>query len=359
MNNARHEGTKAPAEAGKLLHEREEPEADHNTPLLDVRNLTVFMGHGKRRVRIVDHVSLSVGKGRTLGLVGESGSGKTTLARAVLRLVDAEGSVILNGVDLLKLSGSQLTPMRRSMQIVFQDPIGSLNPRMTVGQILAEPIKFHRLRQGTAVTDRVHELLQWVGLRPEHAARYPHEFSGGDRQRIGICRALAVEPKLLICDEPVSALDVSVQAQILNLLQDLQARLGLTYLFIAHNLAVVEHFCDDVAVMYRGRIVERAPADQIFVNPVHPYTRLLLDSIPGAASSGGSVRIAGGPLSNGAGLNAMTGGCAFAPRCPLAQPICIQGVPRLSAVPGAADHEAACVLIQNLTVTASHLPPVA
>lgn len=328
-------------------------------PLLDVRNLTVDVGRGRRRVRIVDDVSLSVGKGRTLGLVGESGSGKTTLARAILRLVDAQGSVMLNGVDLQQLSADSLTPMRRTMQIVFQDPVGSLNPRMTVGQILAEPIRFHRLRQGGAVTDRIHELLDWVGLRPEHAARYPHEFSGGQRQRIGICRALAVEPQLLICDEPVSALDVSVQAQILNLLQDLQAKLGLSYLFIAHNLAVVEHFCDDVAVMYRGRIVEKAPADQIFVNPVHPYTRLLLDSIPGAGPPSGTVRFNEALVSRAADPDGVVGGCAFAPRCPLAQPLCSQGVPRLEQVPESPGHQAACVLVRELRVAATQTPPVA
>lgn len=326
--------------------------------LLDVRDLTVFMGQGRRRVCIVDNVSFTLEKGKTLGLVGESGSGKTTLARAILRLVNSEGSVLLNGADVLKLAGDNLLAARRVMQIVFQDPIGSLNPRMTVGEILAEPIRFHRLRQGGAVTDRIHELLRWVGMRPEHAARYPHEFSGGQRQRIGICRALAVEPQLLICDEPVSALDVSVQAQILNLLQDLQARLGLSYLFIAHNLAVVEHFCDEVIVMYRGRIVERAPADQIFVNPVHPYTRLLLESIPGVAGPGGAVGVSKSPIQLLAG-DPVASGCAFAPRCRFAQPVCIQGVPKLEAVPGSPGHDAACVRLHEAMVASPQTRPVA
>lgn len=326
---------------GELLN----PES--NAPLLDVRNLTVHMGRGRRRVRIVDNVSLSVPRGRTVGLVGESGSGKTTLARAVLRLIDAEGSVTLGGVELLRLSGGDLTAMRRRMQVVFQDPVGSLNPRMTVAQILAEPIQFHRLRQGDAVNARVRELLDCVGLRPEHAERYPHEFSGGQRQRIGICRALAVEPELLICDEPVSALDVSVQAQILNLLQDLQARLGLAYLFISHNLAVVEHFCDEVVVMYRGRIVETAPADRIFQTPAHPYTRLLLESVPGLPSRKKVHNVQGGRTIPGKGEGGAAGtGCAFAPRCEWAQPVCTQGVPRLTSVPGQLDHQAACVLVE-------------
>jgi len=349
----RHEGEqRAPSVGERILG------VDKTEPLLDVRNLTVFMGRGRRRVRIVDNVSLSVRKGQTIGLVGESGSGKTTLARAILRLVESEGSVILNGTNVLQLSGHELTPMRRSMQIVFQDPVGSLNPRMTVGQILAEPIKFHRLRQGSAIMDRVHELLSWVGLRPEYAARYPHEFSGGQRQRIGICRALAVEPQLIICDEPVSALDVSVQAQILNLLQDLQSKLGLSYLFIAHNLAVVEHFCDEVVVMYRGRIVERAPADQIFAIPAHPYTRLLLESVPGAPAL--SPHRAGDPERHpGPAGESAANGCAFAPRCPFAQSVCDQGVPKLEAVDGSLVHQAACVRVHELAALARRTSPVA
>jgi len=328
-----------------------------HAPLLDVRDLTVHMGRGRNRLRIVDDVSLSVERGQTVGLVGESGSGKTTLARAILRLIDAEGSVVLDGTELLRLSGQALTPMRRRLQIVFQDPVGSLNPRMTVGQIIAEPIRFHRLRQGGAVDDRVRELLDWVGLRPQHAARYPHEFSGGQRQRIGICRALAVEPDLLICDEPVSALDVSVQAQILNLLQDLQARLGLSYLFISHNLAVVEHFCDKVIVMYRGRIVETAPADRVFSRPAHPYTRLLLESVPGLdLSRGNTVRI-GAPMVHDPGRGTPpVGGCGFAPRCALAQPVCSQGVPSLVPVPGEADHQAACVMVTPSDTVVSNCP---
>ena len=267
------------------------PDADadaRTTPLLSVRHLrTLFpvkRGLLKRQVgevRAVDGVSFDIHQGQTLGLVGESGCGKSTVGRSLLRLIPAtSGSVTYRGTDVLHAGRRRMKNLRREMQIVFQDPVGSLNPRMTVGAIIGEPLRIHRLARGDELHRRVAQLLTRVGLRPEHAARYPHEFSGGQRQRIGIARALSLEPDFIVCDEPVSALDVSIQSQILNLLDDLQDELGLSYLFIAHNLAVVEHFCDRVAVMYLGRIVEMADRETIYKNPLHPYTRALLSAAP-------------------------------------------------------------------------------
>ena len=256
--------------------------------LLEVRDLHVhfpirsgLFGRVAGHVKAVDGVSFHITRGETLGLVGESGSGKTTTGRAVLRMMEpTSGSILFDGRDVRTMGGDALRAFRRRAQIVFQDPFGSLNPRMTIGDALREVLRVHRLVHGRDVHRRVSELLELVGLRPEHAERYPHEFSGGQRQRIGIARALAVEPDFIVCDEPVSALDVSIQAQVLNLLQDLQQRLGIAYLFIAHDLAVVEHVSDRIAVMYLGRIVETAPAADLVAHPVHPYTQALLSAVP-------------------------------------------------------------------------------
>jgi oligopeptide transport system ATP-binding protein len=235
----------------------------------------------KGSVKAVDGVTIEVRRGETLGLVGESGCGKSTIGRAMIRLRDAtSGTVRFDGVDLTSLNSEALRKMRRRMQIIFQDPYGSLDPRMTVGSIVSEPIETHHLAEGAAKKERVGELLRLVGLDPKYVARYPHEFSGGQRQRIGVARALAVEPEFIVCDEPISALDVSIQAQVLNLLTDLRARLGLTYLFVAHDLSVVKHISDRVAVMYLGKVVEIGPPDQLYAAPGHPYTRALLSAVP-------------------------------------------------------------------------------
>ncbi|MEM7627507.1 MAG: oligopeptide/dipeptide ABC transporter ATP-binding protein [Planctomycetota bacterium] len=259
-----------------------------NPPLLSVKNLRTYFpvkrGLLKSHVgdvRAVDDVSFDIAPNETLGLVGESGCGKSTVGRSILRLIPTtSGSVHYRGEDVLNAPSGRMKQLRREMQIIFQDPVGSLNPRMTVGKIIGEPMAVHRTCPRNEIPDRVAELLVKVGLQRDHARRYPHAFSGGQRQRIGIARALALSPKFIVCDEPVSALDVSVQSQVLNLLNDLQDEFGLSYLFIAHNLAVVEHFCDRVAVMYLGRIVELADRDTLYRNPLHPYTKALLSAAP-------------------------------------------------------------------------------
>jgi oligopeptide transport system ATP-binding protein len=287
-------------------------------------------------VKAVDGVSLTLRRGATLALVGESGCGKSTLGRMALRLIEPSAGVVrVSGTDLTALSREELRAKRRMMQIVFQDPFASLNPRMSVFDILAEPIVLHRLAEGPALTARVHKLLGLVGLAPHHAERFPHEFSGGQRQRIGLARAISTNPDLVVCDEPVSALDVSIQAQVVNLLQDLQERLGLAYLFIAHDLAVVKHIATDVAVMYLGRIVEQAPKATLYATPRHPYTQALLAAAPRPDPTlAGQKRVIleGDPPSP----VRPPPGCAFHPRCAHAMERCRTERPELRPMPGGA-----------------------
>src|SRR6266436_5625695 len=316
------------------------------TALLEVDNLvkhfvagrSVF-GRPTAFIKAVDGVSFSVDAGKPLALVGESGCGKSTVSRLVLRLIEPDsGQIRFEGRDLLALDANQLRAFRRDAQIIFQDPYASLNPRMTVGQILTEPLALHDLVPPAARRERVEELLRLVGLEPRFARRYPHEFSGGQRQRIAIARALAVEPKLIICDEPVSALDVSIRSQILNLLRDLQDRLGLSYIFVSHDLAVVKHIADRVAVMNLGGIVETADTRSLFASPHHPYSRALLSAIPVPKPQAKRSRM----LLQGEMPSALNppSGCRFHPRCPHAIERCCTDVPPLLA--DASGHATAC-----------------
>jgi oligopeptide/dipeptide ABC transporter ATP-binding protein len=321
--------------------------------ILVVRNLTKhfevaggFLSGQRGVVKAVDGVSFSIRRGETLGLVGESGCGKTTTGRCILQLErPTSGQVIFEGRDLTALSEAELRPVRRRIQVIFQDPFSSLNPRMTLGQIIAEPLAVHGIVHERAAREaRVRELLRRCGLLPAMADRYPHELSGGQRQRAGIARALAMEPALIVCDEPVSALDVSIQAQIINLLEELQAELGLTYLFVAHDLSVVRHISDRVVVMYLGKIVEITDRTSLYEDPLHPYTKALLSAVPipdPAIEARREHIVLGGevpsPLSP-------PSGCVFHPRCPIAIDECRRGVPELREV--RAGHGVACIRVE-------------
>ena len=330
---------------------------NNTQPLLSVRNLRkefpIKKGVLARQVgavKAVNDVSFDIARGETLGVVGESGCGKTTTGRTILRLIEpTSGEIRFEGRDVRSMGTSDLRALRREMQIVFQDPVSSLNPRMTVGAIIREGLTIHKLAEGAAADARVRQLLQEVGLRPEYSNRYPHEFSGGQRQRIGIARALSVEPKFIVCDEPVSALDVSVQAQVINLLGDLQREHDLTYMFIAHDLSVVEHIADRVAVMYLGKVVELATADDLYREPLMPYPQALLSAVPVADPHARKERIIlQGDVPSPANPPS---GCVFHPRChhPAKDAACAKIVPPLEEkAPG---HLVACIKQTPTTIT--------
>ncbi|MBJ2159542.1 ABC transporter ATP-binding protein [Variovorax sp. IB41] len=318
-------------------------------PLIEVRGLKKYFGSSDRPVRAVDDVSFAIQPGETLGLVGESGSGKSTIGRTVLRLVErTEGQVLYRGDDIGALSGERMRKLRSKLQIIFQDPYASLNPKMRISAILGEALSTHGLHKGAAARDkRIAELLETVGLRAEHASRFPHEFSGGQRQRIGVARALAVEPEFIVADEPLSALDVSIQSQVINLLADLRERLGLTMLFISHDLDVVEYLCDRVVVLYLGKVMEVAETDELFARPAHPYTQALLAASPKPDPTLATERIAlkgdiPSPISP-------PSGCVFRTRCPHAIEACAQTVPPLDEI--STGHYSACIrkeLLSNI-----------
>lgn len=317
--------------------------------LIEVKNLKKYFNSPKGTVHAVDGLSFTIEKGKTLGIVGESGCGKSTTGRVILRLIEAtDGTVLFEGKDVTKAKGKELKLLRKDMQMIFQDPFSSLNPRKTVSQLIAEPIRLNKLITGKdkeeLIEQRVLELMDTVGLARRLYNTYPHELDGGRRQRIGIARALAMNPKFIVCDEPVSALDVSIQAQILNLLKELQAKLGLTYIFITHNLSVVNHFADEIAVMYLGSLVEKAPVEELFSNPIHPYTKALLSAIPvpDIHHEKNAVAIKGEITSP---IN-LPPQCRFCKRCPLATEKCMHDdTPSLVEVkPG---HFVACHLVKE------------
>lgn len=303
-----------------------------------------LFSRSQQLVKAVDGVSFTIGAGETFGLVGESGSGKTTIGRCILRLTEpTSGQILFEGTDLLKLRAREMRAMRRHLQIIFQDPYSSLDPRMTVGASIQEPLIVHRLGTRAERRRKVSALLEDVGLDPSYASHYPHEFSGGQRQRIGIARALALQPKFIVADEPVSALDVSIQAQIVNLMQELQERYGLTYLFISHGLAVVQHISTRVGVMYLGKLVEVAESEQIYDNPLHPYTQVLRSSIPIPDPDAKSERVR--PNADPPAATEQIPGCRFHTRCPFVMPECRMQEPPLAEVqPG---HFVACFLVSK------------
>ncbi len=334
------------------------PQAAENLPpdnLLEVRGLKVHFNLPRRKpfapapkVHAVDGVSFDTARGATLGLVGESGSGKTTTALAVMRLAPVtEGSILLNGEELVPLSGEALRQQRRHMQIIFQDPYSSLNPRLRAGEIVRAPLDQLGVGDRESRDDRVAELFRLVGLRPEQQALFPHQFSGGQRQRSGVARALATQPDLIVCDEPVSALDVAIQAQILNLLRRLQEEFGLTYLFISHDLGVVQYMCDDIAVMYLGQVVEHADRVSLFREPLHPYTNALLSAVPSAdpvlRDRASRIRLVGDPPSP---IDPPPG-CRFASRCPFAEDRCRAEEPALRTIGGGGGHRVRCHLVTD------------
>ena len=313
--------------------------------ILEVKHLKKYFNTPKGTLHAVDDVSFTLERGKTLGIVGESGCGKSTTGRAILRLIEpTAGEVIFNGEDITKKNKEQMRLLRREMQLIFQDPYASLDPRKTVSEIIGEPLKLQKLiPDAKKRAERVHELMEVVGLADRLINTYPHELDGGRRQRIGIARALAMEPKLIICDEPVSALDVSIQAQILNLMQDLQEQMGLTYIFITHDLSVVNHFANDIAVMYLGQLIEKAPSVTLFDNPVHPYTKALLSAIPVPSLRKKRQRVMlKGEISSP--INPKPG-CRFAVRCPYAPDRCRTEEPKLVEIEK--DHFVACHLTEK------------
>lgn len=321
-----------------------------NKTLIDIKNLKMYFPVKKgllnktvNHVKAVDDVSFSINKGETLGLVGESGCGKTTTGRTIIKLYNpTEGQIIYNDIDIAGFEHNKMLPYRKKMQMIFQDPYASLNPRMTVGDIIGESIDIHKLAAGKERTDRINYLLDRVGLNSEHANRYPHEFSGGQRQRIGIARALAVQPEFIICDEPISALDVSIQAQVVNMLEDLQNDLGLTYLFIAHDLSMVKHISNRVGVMYLGKMVELAESNELYTKPLHPYTQALLSAIPVPDPDESLAKeriVLEGEIPSP--INPPSG-CRFRNRCRYATPKCAEEIPELKDIGGG--HQVACHL---------------
>ena len=319
---------------------------DDRKPILQVSHLKKYFKTPKGMLHAVDDVSFEIQAGKTLGVVGESGCGKSTTGRAILRLIEpTSGKVRFEGKDITKLNKQELREMRKRMQIIFQDPYSSLDARMTISDIIAEPLKLHKLcKSKREINDRVDELMETVGLSERLVNSYPHELDGGRRQRVGIARALALNPSFIVCDEPVSALDVSIQAQILNLMQDLQEQMGLTYIFITHNLSVVNHLADEIAVMYLGQIVEKAPAVELFERPLHPYTKALLSAIPvPSVKKRKEIVPLTGEISSPIDPPEA---CRFAPRCPYAEDKCRTAVPALENQGG--DHFVACCLCSKI-----------